>query len=162
MGIQSSFQSILNVTDPLRSYWSIKLLSGKEVSERSVLLDLRAGGLRPIDWSLDIVSTGDIYKIKEVSLRCPDGQVARFDVDEPGTIFQLKIASQSVLAGGKIQECQMIGKVADKESGACMCKIWDRQQGLIHFTSSVYQFGTWRDGVLPLGRLSLDVLGLRL
>ena len=162
MGIQSSVAAIVNVTDPMRSYWSAVLLTGKEVNERGVVFDFRAGGLRPLDWSLDIVSTGDILKIKEISLHCPDGQAATLTIEEPGTVFQLKIASMGVLAGVRQIQGHLIGKVVDKESGACICKIWDREQGLIDFTTSVYAFASWRPGVLPLGALSLNVLGLRL
>jgi hypothetical protein len=162
MGIRSSMRSIVDVTDPMRSYWSLVLASGKSVSEQSLIFDLRAGGLRPLDWSLDMVSTGDIYKIRTLTLHCPNRQSATLTIEEPGTVFQLKIASMSVLSAGSRVQSHLIGKVVDKEQGLCRCHIWDRELGLIDFTSSVYRFGSWRPGVLPLGALSLDVLGLRL
>jgi len=132
------------------------------ITERDVVFGIAYGGLRPIDWSLDVVSTGDIYKIKEVSLHCPNGQIASLAIEEPGTVFQLKIASLGTMTGMRTVQSHLIGKVMDKLSGACDCYIWDRQLGLILFHSSVYAFGAWRAGVLPLGRLSADVLGLRL
>lgn len=162
MSLQSSAKAIMDVTDPMRSYWSVILSTGSEINERSVLWDFRKGGLRPIDWSLDLVSTSDILKIKEVTLNCPDGQKATLQIEESGTCFQLKIASMSILTGGSQVQAHIIGKVTDKVSGSCLCNIWDRELGLISFTSSVYDFGSWRDGVLPLKALNLDVLGLRL
>jgi hypothetical protein len=162
MGIQSSMQSLLTVTDKERSFWSLMLASGKELQEHSLVFDFRRGGLRVLDWSLDLVSTGDILKIKELRLHCPDRQVLSLIIEEPGTAFQLKIASMTVLAAGMYMQAHVIGKVLDKESGACVCKVWDREMGAFTFTSSVYAFASWRPGIVPLGALSLDVLGLRL
>lgn len=161
MGIGSSLQSIIRVTDPARSYWSVRLSTGKMLSEQGVLVDRAAGGLRPIDWSLDLVSTGDIFKIVEVMLTCPNGQRAWLTIEEPGTVFQLKIATITVFGADHQVKCQLIGKVVNKESGLCFCWIWDQRLGLIERANNIYRFESWRDGILPLGALSLDVLGLR-
>jgi hypothetical protein len=162
MGVRSSVLALLTVTDPTHSYWTCTLSSGRVITERDVIFGMLHGGLRPIDWSLDVVSTGDIYKIREVSLHCPDGRIATHTIEEPGTCFQLKIASLGTMSGRRTVQSHLIGKVTDKESGLCDCYIWDRQLGLIVFHSSVYACGSWRAGVLPLGCLSADVLGLRL
>ncbi len=162
MSLQSSIQSVLNVTDPMRSFWSAKLNNDKEINEKSLIFDFRKGGLRPLDWSLDLVSTSDIMKIKELTLHCPDGRSATLHITEPGTVFQLKIASMSVLTGGSQIQAHLIGKITDKVTGACRCMIWDREMGLIQHKTSIYDFASWRPGVLPLKALSLDVLGLRM
>lgn len=162
MGIQSSLLTVVKSLRPLGSWWTCELSTGRILSERSTLWDFRAGGLRALDWSLDLVSTGDILKVKEVTLHCPDGQVVTFTIKEPGTVFQLKIATMHILVAGKQEECHLIGKVVDKASGACVCAVWDRQEGLVEYASNVYAFGTWRPGILPLGKLDQDVLGLRL
>ncbi len=162
MGIQSSILTVVKALHPLSSWWTCELSTGRILSERTAIWDMRAGGLRALDWSLDLVSAGDILKIKTVSLHCPDERVVTFLIEEPGTVFQLKIATMHMLVAGKQEECQLIGKVIDKVSGACTCAVWDRQDGLIEYASNVYAFGTWRPGILPLGKLSLDVLGLRL
>ena len=162
MSIQSSLHAIVKNTDPTRSYWSADLTNGKTLSELALIFDLRAGGLRAMDWSLDLVSTGDSDKIRDVSLHCPDGQVASLAIEEPGTAFQLKIASLSILQGSKQVEAHVIGKVTNKVNGGCFCFVYDRQEGLICHATSVYNFTTWRPGVLPLGALNLHVLGVRL
>lgn len=163
MGLYSSVQTIAQSLNPLRSYWTCRLTTGKELDERGMIFDLRAGGLRPLDWSLDLVSTGDIRRIRELTLHCPDGKYDSLGIDEPGTCFQLKVASMHMLgAGGRQVECQLIGKVLNKENGSCTCRIWDRVYGLLHYDTTIYDFGSWRVGITPLGKLSLDVLGLRL
>lgn len=161
MGIVTSLQALQQVTDPARSHWEVVLTSGKVITENKLVLDFRRGGYRQIDWALDLNSTGDLLKIKELRLICPDGQTARLEITEPGTAFQFKHKSIES-SGFNCIEAQCIGRVTNKEDGTCECWIYDRFKGLIPYNSNVYNFGMWRDGLMPLTKLSQEVMGLRL
>ncbi len=160
MSVQSSIQAIQQVINPDKSYWKVVLTSGKELSENKLVLDFRRGGYRPIDWALDLNTTGDLLKIKELYLICPNGQQQMLQITEPGTAFQFKRKSVDIF--GPVLEAQGIGRVTDKETGACECWIWDIQLGLIPYKSTVTNFGIWREGLMPIKDLSQDVMGLRL
>lgn len=163
MSIASSLASIATVFDLRRSYWKAVLSTGRTLSECALRYDIRAAGLRPFDWTLDLTDTSDIMKIKELYLVCPDGKEAMLKIDEPGTAFQFKTRSMDALGGtANILEAQVIGKVTDKENGDCTCYIYDRVAGLIEYRSSIYKFGAWRENIAPIGALSHDVMGLRL
>lgn len=143
------------------SYWRVTLTSGRVLSERS-LFPLQGG--RDVDWTLDLLTTGDILKVRELTLVCPGFKVGRLAISEPGSAFQFKTASVFAQDGrmDKRIEAQVIGRVDDKARGTCTCWIWDRQLGLIPYHSNIFAFGSWREGIAPIGALSLDVVGLRL
>lgn len=173
MGIGTSLQAIGDVIDPFQSYWSVLLTTGKTWSERQLVGTWKSGqkGWRKLDWGDDIVSTGDIHKIRELTLHCPDGRTAVLEIAKFGErtstypAFQFKTRSLTILTdGGAGLEFQVIGRVIDKISGRCECFIWDYhpepgEQNLVAYTSSIYNFGAWRDSVMPIGALSLDVQG---
>jgi len=160
MGVLSSLQAIQNVMDPSHSYWKVLLTTGKEITEHKLVFDFRRGGYRPIDWALDLNATGDLLKIKELWLICPNGQQVKIDINEPGTAIQFK--HKSINPYGAFLEAQGIGKVTDKGTGDCECWIWDRFKGLIPYKSNIDTFGTWREGLMPLTKLSREVIGLQL
>lgn len=118
------------------------------------------------DWGNDIVSTGDVMKIKEMRLYCPDGQVAILDINDQYRPFQFKTKSLHGLGeNGSVLEYQVIGR-ADKTTGDCQCFIWDYrpvfgQRNLIAYKSNIMNFGSWRDTTTPIGALSLEVQGFR-
>lgn len=145
------------------SYWETVLTSGKLIREIDMVKD--SFGERPIDWTLDLVSTGDMRRVKEVRLICPGiftHGVLKFR--ESQTAFQFK--NSSVIHDGmrqyRILEAQVIGRVMDKATGACDCFIWDRLLGLFKYTSNVMDFGSWHPRIAPIKELSQNVLGLRL
>jgi hypothetical protein len=169
MSIATSLSALQAVIDPARSHWKVVLDNGKELTENKLVLDLRRGGYRQIDWALDLNSTGDLRHIKQLWLVCPDGQQAMLTIDEPGTAFQFKHTNRDFLgAVGQTLEAQCIGKVYDKSTGDCECWIWDRELGLVHYFSNIgvgdKTFGSWRpnSGLIPPQRLSQDVMGLQL
>lgn len=169
MSIATSLYTLGNAIDPSMSHWTVLLSTGKTRSERELIPTLRAGmrGVRPLDWTIDLVSTGDIYRVKEISLNCPDGRKATLEIIEPGTVFQLKTRSLNFLgASSNPLEYQVIGRVLDKASGQCECFIWDYHpngpEHLLAYRSNIYQFGSWRDNIMPLGVLAHDVQGFRL
>src|SRR5579859_3897166 len=128
MGIASSLNAIGDAIDPRLSYWSVLLNTGRRWSERQLLPTFRQGqrGLRRLDWGDDLVSTGDIFRIKELTLHCPDGRQATLEITERGTAFQFKTRSLHMIgAGGTPLEYQVIGRVIDKASGRCEAFIWD-------------------------------------
>jgi hypothetical protein len=105
--------------------------SGKEWNENSLVATWRHGvkGVRKLDWGDDIVTTGDVYRVKEIRLHCPDGRVAVLEISpelgqEP---FQFKTNSLDLFssAGGVGLEYMVIGRLMDKLTGAAECFIWD-------------------------------------
>lgn len=181
MGIVTSFLGSL--VSPFlidEAFWAIKLTNGTFLSERDTVRDgnllegdlpLHRAGKRPLDWTKDLVSTGDIRKVKELWLICPPslgnplGQTARLPIVEPGTAFQFKLGYVDSIPGSSLRSRahQVIGRVTDKESGACECFLWDvGLQKLGMWNTSVYDFQSWRPEVAPMGALALDVLGLSL
>jgi hypothetical protein len=167
--IPSVLGSVIGKIFPNRSYWAVKLSTGKWCCELDTRFD--AGIARPFDWTLDLVDTGDVEKIKELWLFCPPspgnplGSTARLPIVEPGTAFQFKVASLHALgASERWVESQIIGRVEEKETQACTCFIWDAPLRLMStpYTTTLQQFGSWREGIAPIGALSHTVLGLRL
>lgn len=161
MGIGTSLQALQQVIDPARSHWEVVLTSGRVITEHKLVLDFKRGGYRQIDWALDLNATGDLLKIKELWLICPNNQKAMLRIDEPGTAFQFKNKSMES-SGFNCIEAQCIGKVTNKEEGDCECWLYDRLKGLIPYKSNINNFGAWRDGLIPLTHLSQEVVGLRL
>lgn len=147
------------------SHWKVVLTTGKELTEHQLVLDIKNARMRRIDWALDLNSTGDMKKIKELWLICPDGQKRVLKSEESGTLFQFKYGLRDFLgAYGQSMEAQIIGKITNKEEGTCFCYIWDKDQGLIEYTSSIYSFGMWKvnSGLIPLTKLGQDVIGTTL
>jgi hypothetical protein len=179
MGLATSLSAIGDAIDPSLAYWSARIsmkLSRtnkkieKVVSERDLLPTLKSGqkGVRKLDWGNDIVSTGDIHHIRELTLHCPDGRTAVLEITPNMPAFQFKTKSLNMLGASDIGlECQVIGRVIDKQSGRCECFIWDYRPkagapNLVAYKSSIYCFGSWRDTLTPIGALGLEVQGFRL
>jgi hypothetical protein len=170
MGIATTLYAIGDAIDPRLSFWSVLLTTNKRLNEHQLIPTLRAGvkGLRKLDWGDDLVSTGDIKRVKEITLHCPDGRTAVLEIPESGTAFQFKTKSMNMLGAGDTGlEFQVIGRVLDKLSGACECFAWDYrpkagEEHLVAYRSTIYQFGMWRDSCTPLGALGLDVHGFKL
>ena len=156
MPITDLLDDIAKWLAPRYSYWSVLLESGKERSERQ------------IDWGNDLVSTGDVRRIREVRLHCPDGRTATLEITPDMPAFQFKTKALDMIgAYGMALEYHVIGRVNDKVTGRCECFIWDYRPlpgalNLIAYKSSIYNFGGWRNTVTPLGALSLDVQGFKL
>jgi hypothetical protein len=170
MGIATTLYAVGDAIDPRLAYWSVLLTTGKRWLENQLIPTLVKGqrGLRKLDWNLDLVSTGDIHKIKEVTLHCPDGRTAVLEIPERSTAFQFKTKSLDMVgANANSLEFQVIGRVLDKATGRCECLIWDYrpkpgEPNLVAYKSNIYHFGAWRDTITPMGALSLEVQGLRL
>lgn len=170
MGLATSLTAIGDAIDPSLAYWEALLSTGKRRSERELITTFKKGqkGIRKLDWTEDLVSTGDIYRIRELILHCPDGRNAVLEITPDMPPFQFKTKSLNMLgAGGNDMEFQVIGRVLDKLSGRCECFIWDYrplpgQNQLLAYKTSIYRFGSWRDTLTPLGALGLEVQGLRL
>jgi len=137
----------------------------------------------------DVLKIKELYLECPPNQQHPGGQVIRLDISEPGTAFQFKTASVDTLgANQRVLEAQVIGRVDDKENGLCTCYIWDAKQGgptynpkteqFIYlgglvtqerdgevwqdYQTSIYTFGSWREGIAPIGALSHEVMGLRI
>ena len=155
-----------------RSYWAAKLDTGKWVSELDTRVDAKfREGFRPFDWVLDLLATGDVRRIKELWLFCPPnalnplGTSARLPITERGTAFQIKGGVVLALgASGQRTTYQLIGRVDDKVSGNCTYFAWDAKlNGMTEpLHTSIYDFKPWREDILPLCHLNLDVLGVGL
>lgn len=183
MSIKTSLATVANAISPQRPWWRVVLTTGKEVSERGMVF---RDGIRPIDWSLDLITTGDILKVKEIWLMFPqelshytciekgnpihqriDGKIssAVLPIKERGCVFQMKIKSldgSPIAMTSSTFECQIIGAVGNKETGECHCYIWDRMMGLVAYKTSVYDFGTWRESIAKIANISHTIVGLNL
>jgi hypothetical protein len=186
MSIKSSLLTVANSMHTQRPHWKVTLTTGREISERGMTFDMTRGGLRPIDWSLDLCSGAnpDILKVKEIWLMFPNDltQVTCIEKDNPvhqvqqgkfssavlpvkerGCVFQMKIKTLDGFgANTSTFECQIIGAVGNKETGECHCYIWDAKLGLIAYKTSIYDFGSWREGIAPINNISHSVVGLSL
>lgn len=150
------------------AHWRVVLTTGKKLTKHQVVWDQMLGRERELDWTLDLLSTGDILKIKELHLVYPGLlRFARLKITEPGTAFQFcrQIHGMDPCSGEVIDrvEAQIIGRVFDKVNGLCQGYIWDRVQGLLQYTDvDINDFPSWRPGLMAPGKLSLEVLGVRL
>lgn len=170
MGMATSLNALAAVIDPSQAYWSVLMKSNKVWSEHSLIPTLQKGkaGFRLLDWGDDIVSTGDVHRVKEIRMHCPNGKTAVLEIGDGNEPFQFKTRSMEMLGGwGNGLEYMVIGRVLDKSTGACESFIWDYkpepgQNNLIAYKSSIRDFGGWRSTVMPLGALSIDVQGFRL
>lgn len=170
MSVATSLYAIGDAIDPRLAFWEVLLTTNKRWNERQLIPTFKAGqrGVRKLDWGDDIVSTGDIHKIKELTLHCPDGHMAVLEINPDMPAFQFKTKSLHMLgAGDNPLEFHVIGRVLDKVSGRCECFVWDYrpkpgETNLVAYKSSIYHFGAWRDTITPLGALNLEVQGFRL
>lgn len=177
-----------------RSYWAVRLTTGEWVCEARIKTDVYKGVERHFDWSNDLVATGDVDRITQLWLLCPPsktsplGNTACLDITEPGTAFQLKLATvdSNIVGSVKLPQAHIIGRVTNKETGACECFIWDEyEQGLLTPETMIYDpvtggarrdqdgnleyagrtninhFHSWRSSLAPPGRLELRTVGVR-
>jgi len=143
------------------SYWKVKLGSGTTRSELDMSFDL-VRGTRPLEWLEDIIGSGDLQHVQELTLCTPKGN-ATFAINEPYTAFQFKIGFVPLLGGERTVNAQIVGRVENKETGLCRATIWDvvEQKLYIDYMTSVLAFKAWRPGLADIGRLNLDALDLR-
>jgi hypothetical protein len=119
---------------------------------------------RKIEWREDIVASGDCAHIQELHLVTPQGD-AYLLLSEPHTAIQMSRGTLLPLHGGiRIKNMQLIGRVDNRETGACTAVIWDVQEQKLYpdFQTTVKDFAAWRDGVIPVGAMNTDVMGVRL
>jgi hypothetical protein len=138
---------------------------------------------RHLDWTLDVVSTGDWARVVELWMICPStplspaGNTVRLPIVPSGTAFQFKVGTidSSLSRSHRTWLAQIIGKVTDYETGACECFVFDYHiPGLIaSWKTHIGLPGqppmeTWRPpipgqpSIAPIGRLDLDVQGIHL
>jgi hypothetical protein len=190
--MRSALGAIIGDIRVKRSYWTVELQDGRLFSELDMRRDLRFhqwGGERPFDWTLDLVDSGDIRRVKRITLYSPPyeqfryGAISSFDVKEPGTVFQFKVAQRlfnTPPSPPKLQcsvalpphpslehveqVAQIIGVVTNKERGTCECAIWDGMRHMLYwpFVTSVYAFESWRPGIAAPGPINLHAVGLDL
>jgi hypothetical protein len=132
-----------------QSYWRVVLRSGREVSELQH------------DWYRDIVASGDAAHIAELWICTPQGDAA-LKISEPYSAYQLQQGVLSPLYGRQTT-AQIIGRIDDKERGQGIAFIWDvaTQHLYRDEAACVRTFGAWRPGIVPLGMLATEVMGLR-
>jgi len=122
-----------------RSYWAVKLTSGKWRCQRERVHNWRAGEARLLDWMDDIAATGDCERIEELWLLCPPnqtaplGNTARLPIPRlqdgkprPKSCFQFNIGTADGLIGRLRQthQAQIIGRIENRD-GDCICFAWD-------------------------------------
>lgn len=156
-----------------RTYWAAKLDTddggSKWICELDQIADLRRAEHRDMDWCLEVVAAGDHKRVRELWMFCPPsltsplGNTAtlRFKLpEERQRAFVLKRGSRSV--GYQSMDYLIIGKVTDDLTGECECFIWDNRLRAMSspYHTNVHNFTAWREGVMPIGKLSFEVLGL--
>lgn len=149
-------------TYPASSYWEVTLSTGKVLSERQLCIDpLR--GARHLDWTLDLVSTGDVAKITQIALYTAEGVVA-LSIDYPQRAFQFKRAGVQFWGDmiANQMTAQIIGRIEEPASGRCRCYIWDALERRLYrdIVTTVQAFAAWRPGVQAPGKLAQEVVGL--
>jgi len=155
----------LFTTEP---YWRVVLITGKMLTKYQTVWDQMLTRKRELDWTLDLIGTGDILKIKRLELVYPGfNRSVVLQITEPGTAFQFCRQAKGMDMGtGQLVdsvEAQIIGRVYDKINGLCEGYIWDRVNGLLQYDEvQINAFPSWREGLTPPGALNLDVLGLRI
>jgi hypothetical protein len=154
-----------------QSYWRVKLTSGRTFSELDHAVkftpDPLTGRLvarsRAVEWLEDIVGSGSTANISQIALVTPHGTVS-LEITEPETAFQFKRGIVDMFGGGRHMEAQIIGRLENRETGACVTHIWDgrHQQLFANFSTSVKDFASWRPGeVIAPGQLAYHVVGVR-
>lgn len=143
-----------------RSFWRIELTTGRTYSECTPVRGM--DGMRPLDWYLDVVATGDVRRIAVLSLYSPAGPVA-LKISEPNTAYILNTNILNTITGND-PVAQAIGRVDDKETGVGIAFIWDCAIGQMYRDdqASVLHFAAWRPGIIPPGALNLNALGVKL
>lgn len=155
-----------------RAYWAARLDTDEWLCEARTHVDLYRGTERYFEWYEDLVCNEDVLRVKELWLLCPPsrlspmGNTARLPIVEPGTAFDLKVASVSttLAATWRVLEAHIIGRVEDKASGACTCFIWDdRYQVMTEpYHTNIRHFGRWRPNLPDFGEVAWEKMGVRL
>jgi hypothetical protein len=169
--------------EPDRSYWAVHL-KDPDVwrCEMDTVTDLRIGGQRNLDWTLDLASTGDWKRITELWMICPPtaispaGNTARLPITVPGTAFQLKVGflDSNIGQSLKRQVAQMIGRVVNEETGECevWCYDYGAQALIVHELDGVTvpqegnhmlkqkAYGPWKTNVYNVGTWRPNIPGM--
>jgi hypothetical protein len=142
------------------SYWKATLASGRRLCELDTLVDIKQARSRKTEWLEDIIGSGDIKHVREVRLCTPQGEATIQSEREYG-FFQLSCGILSALDGERTKTAQIVGCL-DGDDGSCVVHIWDALTQLLYADvhTNVLDFGAWRAGVIPLGRLNIEALGV--
>jgi len=145
-----------------QSYWHARLSSGRVVRELETFTDILAGRTRHIEWLEDIIASGDLAKVVEVTLCTPQGDVS-IPIIRPYGAFQFNQGVVGLFSGERIKTAQIIGSIVN-DDGDCVAAIWDARQGHLYpeMHTNVLNFCSWHPDVAPLGRLNIEALGVRL
>lgn len=151
-----------------RSYWQVKLSTGKTVTEGQLAFDFTRG-TRNIIWLQDIVGSGDNHRIQELTLCTPEGDVS-LAISAPCSAFQLQMGLVAFFGNERIPNAQIIGRLDNRETGECTACIWDvqgeeqpdgtRKHLFTNHKTNVRSFTSWRGGIPHLGALNYGPVGL--
>jgi hypothetical protein len=145
-----------------QSYWHARLSSGRVVRELEFFTDILAGRMRHMEWLEDVIASGDLAKVVEVTLYTPQGDVS-IPVIRPYGAFQLNQGIAALFTGERIKTAQIVGSITSDE-GDCVAAIWDARQGRLYpeMHTNLFNFCSWHPDVPALGRLNVEALGVRL
>lgn len=132
-----------------QSYWEVILETGQIYSELAM------------DWQ-ELVQQGLLAHVQQIVLHTPVGD-ARLDISRPYSVFQLKCGTCSLFTGARLVQAQIIGRVENAQ-GLCVAMIWDVsvQHLYDNVATNVHHFKAWRPGVLPIGAIAQDAVGIKL
>jgi hypothetical protein len=144
------------------SIWKVTLSSGKVIEEDQPSFDLLRGH-RNIDWYLDIASTGDCARIKELTICTLAGEYT-LAISEPYSAFQFKQGMLSIMTGERQANAHIIGRVDNKETGDCTCIVWSSVDQMLHTNhrTNIHYFTSWRRGTPDIGAINWSAMGVRL
>jgi hypothetical protein len=153
---------------PTESYWKVQLDNGNELSELDscvVAIDGERVRVRRLEWLEDLIGSGDLRHVRSVQLCTPAGS-RTLNVTEPYTVFQFSrgMFGLDPVSGqmSRQKHAQVIGVITDKELGTCQFVAWDVQlQRIYEGVTTVHDFGSWREGMHPIGALNITVMDLR-
>jgi hypothetical protein len=157
-----------------KSYWAVRLKDNR-------------GWLQEcdgVDWTDDLVGSGDIKHVEELWLFCPPnpwsprGNTARIPIPVAGRAFQFKGASIDFSMAGNVidkrVEYQIIGRIDEPKTQECVCFIYDYRLEMMfaNYHTHLNTFGNWRaefqrqypawivPALMPIRNLSHKTLGL--
>ncbi len=153
-----------------RAFWGIEVENGGWYTQLHHLVDVAAAQERELRWYDDLVATSDVLRIKELWLFCPRsketpwGAECGLKITEKGTAFHCAGRAINVGTGRGYPTFTLVGRVNDKDTGACELYVWDAlvRRCYHHYANVREEITQWREGGPLVGRLALDRVGLRI
>jgi hypothetical protein len=130
-----------------RSFWAVKMDSGKFLCQRQHVHNWQEGSWRYLDWYKDIVATQDHKHVTELWLLCPKNDVSpvgnsiRIPIVTVCTGFQFNISTVDIAGFSQLDQtlqAQVIGRLTNSD-GDCECVAFDPiLGGVVTYETTLY------------------------